>query len=411
MRVNRGNIDAWRLCAAAFLTLVASLALATTASADRLVAKEKGRNFDVAVSPDGKRIAWTVAKQNSSYSGPHKVWIAGSDGSDPHVLIDRAREPKFVTSPDGSVSIVVARPAVEGGTDWNPGTEEIALVDPESGKVLANHEVYGWAGYPAQLGHRVIFTSWRFGPRSFSALNLSDPNGPIEPLYVDYEGGSPNYDWRRPTELSDGRLAFLDVARGGDPKADCDVIVSNADGSQAKRIYTVKLRYCDNSGVAAYGQGKLVVTEQADSNRTVFAILDEFTGERLGEVPSTSPGGEMPVTVQTEDGIHLYFTTGGDVREATATDEIGSDKNRGYYPGPGVDPENPDELGAPETDLDGNSGSVVPGKQAAKSTKCSTKVSAKSTSKLTVKAKKAKVRAAKAQAKRCKVATKRTKRR
>lgn len=111
------------------------------------VAKTTDVEFEPAVSPDGKTIAYVIAKENK-----FEIWTAGVDGSNPTFRTDGS-QPRF--APDG-IHLVYAY------TDLT-GNEDIWRTDLRNGATerLTDAEEIDCAPDPSPDGEWIVFTSAR----------------------------------------------------------------------------------------------------------------------------------------------------------------------------------------------------------------------------------------------------------
>jgi len=256
---------------------------------ERPLIRSTSREFNPAISPDGKRIA-SISEQ----SGEQEVWITESDGTRTQITRLEGRrmfQPSW--SPDGKTLLVVTR-----GQN-GPEAFTVPAAGGKATRVIPDANDASWSNdgkhiyYSPQMGGGI----WRVNADGTNAQEITrrrggggDPRESADGKYIYYR--SRRSIWRVPVEGGDGEEAFVpehDLMWGGiQPTAKGVYYLEFSRSGRAPQIafydFATKksqpvIRFKNVNGFEAYSispDGKYVLYSKVDQNETNLELVENF---------------------------------------------------------------------------------------------------------------------------------------
>jgi Tol biopolymer transport system component len=256
---------------------------------ERPLIRSTSREFNPAISPDGKRVA-----DISEQSGEQEVWITDADGTRTQITrLEGRRMMQPSWSPDGKMLLVVTR-----GQN-GPEAFTVPAAGGKATRVLPDANDASWSSdgkhiyYSPQMGGGI----WRADADGTNPQEITkrrggggDPHESADGKYIYYR--SRRSIWRMPVEGGEGEEAFVpehDLMWGGlMPTAKGVYYLEFARSGRAPQIafydFATKksqpvIRFKNVNGFDGYSispDGKYVLYSKVDQNETNLELVENF---------------------------------------------------------------------------------------------------------------------------------------
>ena len=270
----------------------------------------RGTNSTIALRADTGEFVWSyqhLPNDNWDLDSPYERLVVEAEVG--------GETRKMIVTAAGKNGIVFGLDAATGEFIWGEKTfytNSVVDINPETGRVNTNHELYF-----SEFGQRQTFCPAINGGRLWMAAAYSPRSG------IFYMHGANSCQTSAPQEMSLGAMPAAGEAMGflqsfgtslapGAEKIGAFHALNAADGTKAFEIQHDR-RY--NSSVLATGGGVVFV---GDVDRRYYALNDE-TGEVLWTSPRFHAGaGGWPMTYETAGEQYVVFPIGLNTNAFTA---------------------------------------------------------------------------------------------